>query len=76
MIKPKRLTPGSRIQIVIPASPVRPQFFESGISNLKQMGDTSRAQMTFENKNFFKRCMIRKSMQFFLPGAVTVPHEC
>jgi muramoyltetrapeptide carboxypeptidase len=38
MLKPKCLAPGSRVQIVIPASPVRPEFFESGISNLKQMG--------------------------------------
>ena len=38
MIKPKRLTSGSRVQIIIPASPVRPEFFESGISTLKQMG--------------------------------------
>src|SRR4029079_12965041 len=38
MQKPKRLSSGSRVQIVIPASPVRPEFFESGISNLKQMG--------------------------------------
>jgi muramoyltetrapeptide carboxypeptidase len=38
MIKPKRLTKGSRIEIVLPASPVRPEFFEPGIAVLREMG--------------------------------------
>ena len=38
MLKPKRLLPGGRIQIVIPASPVRPDFFEPGINALRGMG--------------------------------------
>src|SRR6188474_10449 len=38
MRKPKRLSSGSRVQIVIPASPVRPEFFDFGISNLKKLG--------------------------------------
>lgn len=38
MLKPKRLSPGSRIQVVISASPVREDFFEPGIANLRQLG--------------------------------------
>ncbi len=38
MLKPKRLSPGARVQIVMPASPVRPEFFEPGVQALRSMG--------------------------------------
>ena len=38
VMKPKKLRAGGRIQIVIPASPVRPDFFEPGIAALRQLG--------------------------------------
>jgi muramoyltetrapeptide carboxypeptidase len=38
MLKPKRLTTGSRVQIVLPASPVRPDFFEPGMKALRELG--------------------------------------
>ncbi|MCI0411701.1 LD-carboxypeptidase [bacterium] len=38
MLKPKRLSTGSRVQIVIPASPVRPDFFEPGTEALRRLG--------------------------------------
>jgi len=38
MTKPKRLSRGSRIEVVFPASPVRAEFFEPGIAYLRQMG--------------------------------------
>ena len=38
MLKPKRLSAGARVQIVIPASPVRPDFFEPGIDALRNLG--------------------------------------
>ena len=38
MLKPQRLYPGSRVEVVIPASPVRPEFWESGIQALRDLG--------------------------------------
>jgi len=38
MIKPGRLARGSRIEVVFPASPVRPDFFEPGIQSLRNLG--------------------------------------
>jgi muramoyltetrapeptide carboxypeptidase len=38
MVKPKRLLPGARVQIVLPASPVRPDFFEPGMKALRGLG--------------------------------------
>jgi muramoyltetrapeptide carboxypeptidase len=38
MLKPKRLSTGARVQIVIPASPVRPDFFEPGMDALRKLG--------------------------------------
>ncbi len=40
MLKPKRIHSASRVQIVIPASPVRPDFFEPGMEALKAIGLT------------------------------------
>jgi muramoyltetrapeptide carboxypeptidase len=38
MLKPKRLSAGARVQIVIPASPVRSDFFEPGMNALRDLG--------------------------------------
>lgn len=38
MIKPPKLQSGDRIEIVTPASPVRPEMFEQGVAVLKGMG--------------------------------------
>ena len=38
MLKPKRLSEGARVQIVIPASPVRSDFFEPGMDALRKLG--------------------------------------
>ena len=38
MLKPTHLQNGSRVQIVIPASPVRQDFFEPGMQALREMG--------------------------------------
>jgi len=38
MLKPKRLSAGGRVQVVIPASPVRPNFFEPGMNALRKLG--------------------------------------
>lgn len=38
MLKPRRLSAGGCVQIVIPASPVRPDFFEPGVNALREMG--------------------------------------
>jgi muramoyltetrapeptide carboxypeptidase len=38
MLKPRRLTKGDRVRIVAPASPVRREMFEQGVSVVKQLG--------------------------------------
>ena len=38
MIKPPALQEGDKIRIVVPASPVKPEFFEPGMSALRQLG--------------------------------------
>jgi len=38
MLKPPKLQPGDRVHIVLPASPVKPEFFEPGIAALRQLG--------------------------------------
>src|SRR5262249_10060843 len=38
MHKPKRLETGDRIQIVIPASPVKPEMFEAGMAVIRDLG--------------------------------------
>lgn len=36
--KPKRLKPGARVRVVIPASPVRADFYEPGLNALRALG--------------------------------------
>ncbi len=38
MLKPPKLQSGDRIRVVVPASPVRLEFFEPGIAALRQLG--------------------------------------
>lgn len=38
MVKPPKLQSGDRIRVVVPASPVKPEFFEPGIAALRQLG--------------------------------------
>jgi muramoyltetrapeptide carboxypeptidase len=38
MLKPKSLSTGARIQVVLPASPVRQDFFEPGMNALRDLG--------------------------------------
>jgi muramoyltetrapeptide carboxypeptidase len=38
MLKPKRILQGAHVQIVFPASPVRPDFFEPGMKALRDLG--------------------------------------
>src|SRR3990172_7298128 len=38
MKKPHKLNQGDRIRIVVPASPVRPEFFEKGVAALRELG--------------------------------------
>jgi muramoyltetrapeptide carboxypeptidase len=40
MKKPKRLQHGDRIQIIIPASPVKPELFEAGMAVIRDLGYT------------------------------------
>jgi len=38
MLKPPKLQSGDRVRVVVPASPVKPEFFEPGVAVLRELG--------------------------------------